>query len=297
MNYAYNSHMAPNKIIVVGSTGFLGSEIMNSLKNSDYQIAELNRKDPIWNLSTGISSKLMEAEQVIWSASRVNPLRAVTHPEEADIDLKEFIEVIEEMEKSKNLQKFVFLSSGGCAYSGTSAPFTEFDPAEGNNPYGKLKSTMESTLFESSLPYLVLRVANVYGPKQPTGRGQGVIAEWVSAINQGLSPSLIGPSSYSRDFIYISDFVEAIHSVIRSKIDREIINIGSGVPTSLDDIMMIFSELTECSFEVKQLQPRSIDRPHYWLDISKAEKLLNWGPKTCIRNGIQACLNTLELTP
>jgi UDP-glucose 4-epimerase len=297
VNHLYNSHMAPNKLVVVGSSGFLGSAITSSISNADYQVVGLNRIDPAWKPKGGISPKLMEAEQVVWSASRVNPSRAVTHPEEAEMELKEFVAVIAEMEKSKELQKFVFLSSGGCAYSGNSIPFTEMDEAEGNNPYGRLKSTMEKFLFDSNLPYVVLRVANVYGPKQPTGRGQGVIAEWLNAIKQHTQPSLIGPSSYSRDFLYIDDFVEAMHSVIRSKIDREIINIGSGVSTSLNDIMMIFSELTKCSFEVKQLQPRSIDRPHYWLDISKAERLLDWGPKTSIKTGIETCLNTFELTP
>ena len=187
-------------------------------------------------------------------------------------------------------KKLVFLSSGGCVYKDGPPPFSENSPTEGTNAYGRLKIEMENVLRESKIPYTILRVANVYGPGQPIGRGQGVIAEWANSIAVNEPLPLFGSSSIKRDFIYLDDVCNAIEAGSKYMKDS-IFNVGSGKAVPLQDLYSLFREITGSDLKLAQYGSRKVDRGTYYLDISKANHELNWKPKVSMEYGLRMVLN------
>ena len=183
-------------------------------------------------------------------------------------------------------KKIVFLSSGGCVYDYSPDPIKEDFPAHGSNEYGRAKIKMENRLLDSNLNGIVLRVSNVYGQGQQTGRGQGVIAEWANSIKNRNPITVYGNIDASRDFIHISDLVSAITLSCGNEF-QGILNVGSGISTTLQQILDSFSSAAGMDFLVDFAPSREIDKKSYVLDISKTKKLLGWSPLIGVNQGIQ----------
>jgi UDP-glucose 4-epimerase len=183
-------------------------------------------------------------------------------------------------------KKIVFLSSGGCVYDYSPDPIKEDFPAHGSNEYGRAKIKMDNRLLDSNLNGIVLRVSNVYGQGQQTGRGQGVIAEWASAIKNGKPITVYGNIEASRDFVHVSDLVSAITLSSHSQF-QGILNVGSGISTTLQQVLDSFSAAVDMGFIVDIAPSRQIDKKSYVLDISKAKKILGWSPSIGVNQGIQ----------
>jgi UDP-glucose 4-epimerase len=150
-----------------------------------------------------------------------------------------------------------------------------------------LKVSMEKELMLSEVPFTILRVSNVYGPGQPHGRGQGVIAEWKYAIENGYDIKVFGSLETFRDYIYIEDLCEGIYTILQNFGDSQVLNIGSGEPTPLSRILEIFTEFKSEESQVVLSQGRNTDRKGYFLDIDRIKTLYKWNPKISIENGIK----------
>jgi nucleoside-diphosphate-sugar epimerase len=138
-------------------------------------------------------------------------------------------------------QSIIFLSSGGCIYTAGAQSFSEEDEAFGANQYGRLKIAMENELIKSGLPNSILRVANVYGPNQPYGRGQGVIAEWIHSIQNSKEIRVYGELNSFRDYLFIEDLCFAIQLVIEHEGLEKIFN-----ETYFDGFKFIKRPLEKC---------------------------------------------------
>ena len=137
---------------------------------------------------------------------------------------------------------------------------------------------MEEILRDSGLQRTVLRKSNVFGPNQPISRGQGVISEWMHSIKHGLALTLYGPDEISRDFIFVEDLIAALTKCISIKQEAAIYNVGSGVISTLKQVLIILQGVTKIAFQVNNLPKRSIDRIAIELDISLAKIDLSWKP-------------------
>jgi UDP-glucose 4-epimerase len=235
-----------------------------------------------------INEYLRTVQNIVWCASRVNPITAVTRPDLAEVELTEWRTFLAAWEmQSSPEQRLIFLSSGGCTYSSDVLPFCETDEANGMNQYGKLKISMEQALLLKKASCVVLRVANVYGPGQLHGKGQGVIAEWVNSIKKGEDIRVFGSVESFRDYIFIEDLCEAILRTLFLDDKKQIFNVGSGVSTDLKTILDICTSLKSKKTKILLEQGRPTDRNGYFLDITKFQSLTNWEPVFSIETGLQ----------
>ena len=124
---------------------------------------------------------------------------------------------------------------------------------------------------------VVLRISNAYGPGQRLGRGQGVIGHWMAAAARGEPLRVFGDPAATRDYVFIEDVVDAIRLLVlgTSAEVPTVLNIGSGVPTTLGELADLVSSVVGGA-EIEREPGRTFDRHDTWLDVSLAKKAIGW---------------------
>ena len=269
--------------LLVGAKGFVGKAILGMKPDNKNRFTIFDtRNDKLTQI-------LLETHgAIVWCAGKTNPLSASSFPELPESEFltwKDFIDLLCKFNYSGTV---IFLSSGGCVYSGSVSPFSETDPAFGINEYGRLKIRMENFLIHSGLRFKILRLSNLYGPGQVAGKGQGVVAEWISQLKHSNYIKVIGSTSSFRDYLNISDLVRAIEESVSTDAQPGIYNIGSGIETSISELIAIFKSCTERNFGIIEAPARHFDRLGYSLNTRKFNTSHAWSPKIDILAGIRS---------
>lgn len=183
--------------------------------------------------------------------------------------------------------RVVFISSGGYVYgAATEMPIAETVPSRPSCAYGLSKTIFESYLAlfgaQRDLDYRVLRVSNAFGAGQDTSRSQGVVTTFIDRAIKGLPLEVWGSGSVVRDYIHVSDIVEAL--VAAGELDTDamnghrVFNVGSGVGRTVNQVIASLHDLG-LSPAARHTGGRAFDVPANVLDISRAERHLDWRPR------------------
>ena len=134
-----------------------------------------------------------------------------------------------------------------------------------------------------------MRFFNVYGPRSRTSGAYGAVFGVFLAQKVAKRPlTVVGSGKQTRDFIHITDIVEALYKAAFSKVEGKIYNVGSGKETSVNKIANLISK-KRISIPKRPGEPdRSLS------DIKKIKKDLNWRPKVSIEKGVQDLLENLH---
>ena len=281
------------KIAIVGSLGFIGTQLAKTWEIHNDELHLFNSKNALIDGKGDVKEDFLQCNLVIWAAGRANPSSSESKNTTVIEELRTWNRILDASAgtNSTSSKRFIFLSSGGCTYTAPNLPYFEGDEASGTNKYGKMKLQQEKLLTERIPNSSVIRLSNVYGSGQPTGKGQGVIAEWLLAIRTGKNPNVYGLENSFRDYIHITDTVNAIELVAKSS-HCGIINVGSGEPTTLSALMDMFLKITNKDLKFEVHESRVIDRKGYFLSIDKIKEILGWQPRLSIYEGIKKTLST-----
>jgi UDP-glucose 4-epimerase len=194
------------------------------------------------------------------------------------------------------VKRIIFISSGGTVYGIPRAiPVTEDHPTNPEVSYGITKLMIEKYLYLYSrlheLEPIILRVANPYGERQRTGTAQGAVAAFIHRALAGETIEIWGDGSVARDYIYISDVACACALALQYRGANMIFNIGSGVGTSLTDLVAAIGTIIERPLQVRHLPGRSFDVPLSVLDCSLAKNELGWSPKVSLLDGLRRTIS------
>ncbi|MEC4596525.1 NAD-dependent epimerase/dehydratase family protein [Burkholderia vietnamiensis] len=201
------------------------------------------------------------------------------------------LQLLDQMVK-RGVKRVVFASSGGTVYGAPEhMPIREDHPTNPLVSYGIAKLTIEKYLAlyrcQYGLEPVVLRVANPYGWGQRLGVAQGAVGEF---INRALSDERIdiwGDGSVVRDYVYVSDVARAFCLALGYQGAEGVFNIGSGVGTSLNDLITLIEVILGHSIERQYSTGRNFDVPMSVLDISRARRELGWVPEVDLASGLQ----------
>lgn len=142
-----------------------------------------------------------------------------------------------------------------------------------------------------------LRFFNVYGPKQdPKSPYSGVISIFLSKILTGQQPTIFGDGRDTRDFVYIDDVLNAIYNgcLVDWTGRSEVINIGTGLQTDINRLIMVLNNINETDIEPNYTEPRAGDILHSVADIARAEKILDYKPRIGIEEGLKLLLDYMK---
>ena len=247
-------------ILVTGGAGFIGSHI------ADAYIAEGHNVIIVDNLSGGVlenvnpkakfyqldvrSEKLEDVFQkekidvVNHLAAQMDVRRSVSDPKfDASVNVLGGLNIFESARRHR-VKKIIFSSTGGAIYGEQDYfPADEEHPTRPISPYGISKLCIEKYLFYYKtvfgINYIVLRYANVYGPRQNPHGEAGVIAIFCNKMLKGEQPVINGYGKQTRDYTFVGDVVKA--NLLALKYDgSNIYNIGTGIEA---DVNKLFLEL------------------------------------------------------
>jgi UDP-glucose 4-epimerase len=294
------------RILVTGGAGFIGSYLCKKLSKytndltvyddlSSGKVENLKHlpkvrfvKADILNLKKLYSQKKSDliyhlAAQVVVPYSMENPI------EDFETNARGTLNVLEKARKDDT--KLVFASSAAVYGNTTKLPTPEnygFNPA---SCYGLSKVIGEQYCNMYSKQYgldiTILRFANVYGSK-----GHGVIPDFLDKISMNPRKlEIIGTGQQSRDFVHVSDVVEALTLVaISEEAIGETYNIGFGKTTKIIDlakmILKILGLLDKTIITTTDV-PWQGDIKTIWFDITKVKKDLNWHPKLSLEENLK----------
>lgn len=272
---------------VVGAAGFLGSAVVEAFNAADAPAAGFTLDRPL--VEDGeLHPDARGVRTLVWCASRINPRLAVEEPALIEADKRDLDEAISLFSREERPPRIVTFSSGGTLYGPPAAPpFRESDEPHPVNTYGAAKLEIEQHVTRSGLESVALRVANAYGPGQWPAPGQGVLAHWIEAALNGAEVHVYGDPTATRDYVYVDDIAQAVLAAHRAATVPPVVNIGSGVATSLDDLLHVLEPVVAPHvLRVVRHHARDTDTAHSTLDASLAREALGWRAHTPLAEGV-----------
>ena len=295
------------KVLVTGGAGFIGSNLVDALVKRKNKVLvvdnlstgkkeNLNKKAKFYKLDI-CSKKILEIfkkekpEIVCHLAAQINVRKSVEDPLfDAKVNILGSLNLLEASKKT-NVKKFIFASTGGALYGETKIiPTPEDHPIWPESPYGICKMTIERylnyywRLFK--IPFVSLRLGNVYGPRQSPEGEAGVVAIFTQKMLKNEDIFVFGDGKQTRDFIFVEDVVDAFLKSIKKKVSG-FFNIGTEKETSVNQIYSFLKKLTKTKSKKIKLPKKKGDLRRSCLKIKKAKEKLNWEPKTPLLEGLK----------
>jgi UDP-glucose 4-epimerase len=276
---------------VIGASGFIGGATARRLEQDGLPTVRYTRADPFLSPAGDLAEALVDASVIFWLASSIRPARS----EAAAVDQRLLEDLLSQLAKRGSQARIVAISSGGTVYdTDFTPPYSELSPVRSANEYGRAMLAVETLLRDCWPDHVVLRASNAYGPGQPARRGQGVIAHWLDSILREEPIRIMGDPEVKRDYVYIDDLVTALLAAGHRHDAPRILNIGSGIPTSLRELATIVNDAVGSPVEVEQTPGRTFDAPSTWLDVSLARTALGWRPHTDLSAGVRNTWRQLQ---
>ncbi len=295
-------------ILVTGGAGFVGSHIVDKLSPE-------NKVTVLDNLSSGSLSNLEkskdritfvkgdtldkellrnmvgEVEYIFHLAANVGNIKSIEDPYlDMDVNIKGMLNLLEACWNS-NIKKLVYSSSGAIFGEARYLPVDEEHPLNPESPYAVSKLAAEKYCFAywkvHGVPTVSLRYFNIYGPRQGRSEYANVISIFINRIKEGKPLTVFGDGKQTRDFIFVEDVVAAnLLAATQPAAVGEIFNIGTGIGSSLEELIGILDQVSGKENPVIHADPRAGEVIHSRANIGKARKMLGYSPKTTFKEGL-----------
>lgn len=301
------------KILITGGAGFIGSHFAVKMLEEQHEVAIVDNLHPYYSVERKkkhldvikragdyqfYQTDLLDRDDTIDIIKKISP-EAIVHLaalpgvaysilrplEYIDYDVKATVNVLEAAGKA-GVKQVIFASSSSVYGMMKNTPFRE-EMAAGKpiSPYAASKYGAESFCHVYGHLYgmdiKILRFFTVYGP---WGRPDMAIANFIKKLKNKEEITVFGQGG-TRDYTYVGDIVNGIGLALQKLQQSAILNIGSGSPISMDQ-MLDELKLYYPDMKVRREQNRAGDVDRTWADISLARELLGYEPETDFRIGI-----------
>lgn len=298
--------------VVTGGAGFIGSHMVDLLLKKNFQVNVLDDLSGgrLENLRHHFKNKNFNFEKIDICKLKPNhrffkSCKYVFHfAGIGDIvpSIEKPVEYLEaniigtakvlEAAKKVAVKKFVYSASSSC-YGMAKTPTTEKDIINPLYPYAMSKYLGEKICFHwhklYKLPVNSIRIFNAYGPRvKTTGVYGAVFGVFFKQKLEKKPFTIVGNGNQKRDFIFVTDVVDAFFKAAQTKISGEIFNLGTGKPNSINDLVKMLGS--------KKIHlPKRPGEPNITCaNPKKIKKMLGWKPKVKFENGVKIMLKDIQ---
>lgn len=294
------------RILVTGGAGFIGSWVADAFIDEGHEVLVID------DLSSGIRGNIpkeanfikgdireRELLEKVFSdykpdivdhhAAQIDVRRSVEDPVfDAQVNIIGTLNLLE-LSIRHRIKRFIFASTGGAIYG-------EPDdlPADENtlpmpiSPYGTSKYAVEKYLGYYNAVYgfnfIALRYANVYGPRQNPHGEAGVVAIFCDKVLSEQPCLVFGDGSQTRDYVFVGDVAKA--NILSMDAPVGSYNIGTGVETSVNDLVKALRNISAREFRVEYAPPRLGEVQRISLDMTLANRTFGWFPRVSLEDGM-----------
>jgi UDP-glucose 4-epimerase len=298
--------------LITGAAGFLGSSLANHLAREGHQVRgldDLSTGDPqalvpdvhftrgdvsdrpkLWTL-------LQEVDVVYHLAARVSVPESVLYPRDYNnVNVGGTVALMEAM-RDVGVRRVVLTSSGAVYGDLAEQPLTETLTPNPRSPYAVSKLAAEYYVRTIGrlwgIETVSLRIFNAYGPGQHLPASHPpVVPHYLKQALRGGTLVAHGDGSQTRDYVYVDDVVSAmVAAATAPNVNGLVINIGSGVETSVSDLIKGVLEVTSSNAEVIYNATTSGGVSRMRADIRLAIQKLNYHASIGLGKGLQLTLN------
>lgn len=293
--------------LVTGGAGFIGSHIVDALIRRRIKVYIID------DLSTGRSKnvnpnahftrmsilnpqfidylKRVKPDVIFHTAAQINLRDSVKDPlDDAKTNILGSL-TIAHIAGQIGVKKIIFSSSGGALYPESARlPWSEKNTPEPASPYAISKRSAEMyfhfAYMVHGVPYVALRYANVYGPRQNTKGEAGVIAVFADRMLGGKPATIFGTGKQTRDFVFVEDVVNA-NMLAMSKKVIGVYNIGTGKETDVNTVFKKLQKITRSQLPARH-EPAAVGEVmRSALDARLAREKLGWKPSVKLDEGLE----------
>ena len=294
------------KILVTGAAGFIGYHLSRHLLETGHDVVAIDKVNSNGRLDIlvqyenfvfrhgsisdiSLSQDVGEVDYIVHLAALPDVRKSVGRPYiQVQQDVLGYINLLEYAKILKNLKRMVFISSS--SVYGIGGEFSETSPTMPISPYGvsKLNNENMNTCYSHlyGFPITSLRFFTVYGTY---GRDNMVIWKFTENISLGKPISLFNNGLNKRDFVYVSDVVDAILLAIfdEKSTGHNVYNVGTGTSISVLEVVRIIEDMLGKTATLETLPPQPGDVLKTCADITKIEQNLGYAPKIDITSGLR----------
>jgi UDP-glucose 4-epimerase len=295
------------RILISGGAGFIASHVQDAYHALGHEVAVLD------NLLSGKKSNLhpstkffeldirseaaaaalqeFRPEVLSLHAAQMDVRRSVTDPVyDCQVNGIGMLNLLEAGRKA-GVKKFIFASSGGAVYGEQKYfPADEAHPTQPLSPYGITKllgdKYLEFYRDNYGIPFVSLRYANVYGPRQNPHGEAGVVAIFTLKLLQGEVPTIFGDGLQTRDYVFIEDVVRANVLALEEKMSG-IYNIGTGIETNVVEVYQTLAGILDVSRAPKFGPAKAGEQRRSVITSDKILREIGWAPEFKIDRGLK----------
>lgn len=295
------------RVLVTGGAGFIGSHVVDAFLAAGHDVAII---DNLWAHGGGRRANIdprakfhhndirdevvdeiigqFRPEIISHHAAQHSVAHSTKDPGyDAAVNVSGLLNVLQSAARH-GTRKVLFASSAATYGTPRYLPMDEAHPQLPESPYGITKMVAEHYLryyASVGVRYTALRYGNVYGPRQDPNGEAGVIAIFSKRILSGEPIRIDWDGEQAKDYVYVGDVVAANLAALERG-DDEIVNIGTGVGTSVNALHAAVAEAVGRDVEVQHAPKRAGDVRECVFAIDKAARVLDWQPRTALREGI-----------
>jgi len=305
---------AGKHVLVTGGAGFIGSHLSAKLLSlgasvtviDDLSAGDMDRVPKGVNIIEGcitdsalLLSAMQGSDAVFHLAAIASVPLCEADPAWSDrVNLQASLEII-----SAANCPVIFASSAAIYGEPVEIPIAENHPISPVGYYGQQKATIDAnicSLDSQSTPACALRFFNVYGAGQdPSSQYSGVLSIFIDRASTGRQITIFGDGEQTRDFIHVSDVVQALLLTGSSLVDDGVsspahasaFNICTGSPVTLNEVVDVISSHVEGDVAVSYEDGREGDIKHSSGDSAKLQSTFDWKPETSLTDGLLSLLS------